>query len=62
MKTINGVATSAIIFNTNTTEHSSDDYVDFDAPIPIIRKGVIFSRTDEAPFAYRNIEKTERRI
>lgn len=26
MKTINGVATSAIIFNTNTNEHSIDDY------------------------------------
>lgn len=26
MKTINGVATSAIIFHTNTTEHSVDDY------------------------------------
>lgn len=26
MKTINGVATSAIIFNTKTTEHSIDDY------------------------------------
>ena len=26
MKTIHGVATSAIIFNTNTTEHSIDDY------------------------------------
>ena len=26
MKTINGVATSAIIFNTNTNEHSVDDY------------------------------------
>lgn len=26
MKTINGIATSAIIFNTNTNEHSVDDY------------------------------------
>lgn len=26
MKTINGIATSAIIFHTNTTEHSVDDY------------------------------------
>ena len=26
MKTINGVYTSATIFNTNTTEHSIDDY------------------------------------